>query len=838
MHLRLFTFKAISENYLTVIKKKRSPNLAFLCRLLVAFLSLIAINGYLPVKSWAVASIRVGIFQNKPLVYFEDGDPKGLFVEILDHLAPKEGWKIEYVPCELNQCLDLLKSNQIDLMTALGASHERAAYLDYSREPVWTLWGTIYSHDFGIHGIFDLRGKSIGVIKGSRITAALGKMLNDFKVSVRYVEFDNYGSLFSAFTKKKIDVFTVNNTHGFDMQKGMVLHKTPIVFAPFDIFFAAPRNGRYTGKLAVIDAYVKALKTDKNSLFHAFENKWFGVPQTYWTAKRIGIISGIILSLTIVAMAFWRYRSLITINQELTVNIAEREKAESALQKSEKKFRFILENLMDVYFETTIDGTIEYTNPSGAKFSGYSISELIGNKVDMLYHNPQDREGLLKELRKRGHVREYEMVFRKKHGELYDVSINADLSFDPNGQPAGMTGTIRDITQQKRLKEQLHRSKKMESLGLMAGGIAHDLNNILSGIASYPELLLMQIPEDSPLREPLKTIQDSGRRAADVVADLITVAKGAATDKEIVNLNTVISEHFNSGEHKKLLRDHPGIVIKQELEPELLNIRCSSPHIKKVLMNLMANAADAITNDGVITIRTSNEYIDKPLDGYDNIKTGEYVLLSVADTGSGISKDDIPMIFEPFYTKKVMGRQGTGLGLTVIWNTVKDHGGYINVSSSENGTSFCLYFPVTREVPAAVAETKRGSDLLGNGEKILVVDDEKNQREIACALLTQLGYKAESAADGEEAVQYLEKAAVDLLVLDMIMPGGMSGRETYDRVVKIHPKQKAIIASGYAETEDVKEMQKAGAGEFIRKPYTMEKIGMAIRNELQKGTEG
>ncbi|MCB2181578.1 MAG: ABC transporter substrate-binding protein [Desulfobulbaceae bacterium] len=518
-----------------------------------------------------------------------------------------------------------------------------------------------------------------------------------------------------------------------------------------------------------------------------------------------------------------------------TVDITDRKKAEQDLQKSEEKFRNILENLMDVYFETTIEGIIQYCSPSAEVFSGYTIDELIGNKVAMFYHNMQDRQRLLEELSKNGHVREFEILFKKKDGGIYDVSINADIYYDENGQPAGMTGTIRDITQQKKLKEQLYRSRKMESLGLMASGIAHDLNNILSGIVSYPELLLMQLPEGSPMKKPLETIYDSGRRAADVVADLLTVARGVTSKKEVLNLNAIILEHLQSGEHQKLGQNYPGIVVKKELDPDLLHIRCSSPHMKKILMNLLGNASDAIEHKGTITIKTANRYLDKSLAGYEDIQKGEYVLLSVSDTGSGISEEDMNKIFEPFYTKKVMGRRGTGLGLAVVWNTVQDHDGYINVSSSETGTVFDLYFPVTRDELTADAKTLPMKDYLGNGEKILVIDDEKNQREIACALLTQLGYSAESVSSGEEAVRYLEQNAADLIVLDMIMSPGINGRQTYKRILKkINPKQKAIIASGFAETEDVKETLKAGAGAFIKKPYILEKFGTAIRDELKK----
>ena len=270
-------------------------------------------------------------------------------------------------------------------------------------------------------------------------------------------------------------------------------------------------------------------------------------------------------------------------------------------------------------------------------------------------------------------------------------------------------------------------------MGLMAGGIAHDLNNILSGIVSYPELLLMDIPEDSPMWKPIKTIQESGMRAADVVEDLLTIARGVATGKEASNLNTLIEGYLKSAEHQKLVEMHPFITFKTEIDSDLLNISCSPTHIKKMLMNLVTNASEAIEGSGTVTISTTNQYLDEPLKGYEDIRTGEYVLLNVSDDGSGISPEDLERIFEPFYTKKMMGRSGTGLGLAVVWNSMQDHNGYINVKSSEKGTVFELYFPVTREEVAGVEEEVPMEDYLGHGEKILVVDDEERQREIASA---------------------------------------------------------------------------------------------------------
>lgn len=386
----------------------------------------------------------------------------------------------------------------------------------------------------------------------------------------------------------------------------------------------------------------------------------------------------------------------------------------------------------------------------------------------------------------------------------------------------------------KELQERLLRSQKMEALGLLAGGVAHDLNNVLSGIVSYPDLLLMDIPEGSPLRKPILTIQSSGYKAAAIVQDLLTLARRGVTNLRVLNLNTIVKEYINSPEHEKLMYYHRDVQIITNLHPQLLNIKGSDIHLKKTVMNLVANAAEAQPEGGKIIISTENRYLDVALKGYENVKEGDYVVLSITDTGTGISPQDISRIFEPFYSKKVMGRSGTGLGMAVVWGTVQDHHGYINVESTEGkGSKFELFFPVSRESLSQNGETVPIEDYMGKGESILVIDDVAEQREIASGILSKLNYSVSVVSSGEDAVSYLKNHRADLIILDMIMEPGIDGLETYRRIIRIHPGQRAVIASGFADNERVKKVQELGAGQYIRKPYTMEKIGLAVKKGLR-----
>jgi CheY-like chemotaxis protein len=255
--------------------------------------------------------------------------------------------------------------------------------------------------------------------------------------------------------------------------------------------------------------------------------------------------------------------------------------------------------------------------------------------------------------------------------------------------------------------------------------------------------------------------------------------------------------------------------------------------LRKALMNLVANAVEAVEGEGQVLISTEIRRLDAPLAGPDPVPAGSWSLLTVSDDGPGISEDDLAHIFEPFYTRKAMGRSGTGLGLAVVWNTVRDHDGHIRVATGAEGTAFTLFLPAIAP-PAADPEPESPlTTLAGKGEEILVVDDEPAQREIACALLEKLGYRAEAVAGGEEAVAFLRERPVDLVLLDMVMDPGINGRETYERILEIRPGQRAVVASGMAETEEFHRVERLGVSGLIKKPYTLKGLGKLLREALE-----
>ncbi|MFZ0450826.1 MAG: ATP-binding protein, partial [Desulfatiglandaceae bacterium] len=518
------------------------------------------------------------------------------------------------------------------------------------------------------------------------------------------------------------------------------------------------------------------------------------------------------------------------------------------MQDSAKKYRELVENANSIILRVDMDGGIVFFNEFAQRFFGYKENEILGKNIvstvlPATAAVEQDVRNLINKIKTQPEKRfTTESRTQRKSGETVWIVWTFKPNLDTGGAVQEILCIGNDITELKvtekkrhELEMRLQRAQKMEAIGTLAGGVAHDLNNILAGLVSYPELLLMQIPEDSKLRKPISTIQKAGEKAASIVQDLLTLARRGVSASEVLNLNQVASDYLMSPEFETLRSHHSEVELQAELERDLLNILGSPVHISKTIMNLVSNAAEAMPDGGKITLSTQNMYLDRPIGGFTQVEEGDYAVLSVSDTGIGIPAEDLDRIFEPFFTKKKMGRSGTGLGMAVVWGTVKDHNGYIDIQSEEGqGTTFNLYFPITRKDLAGDKAKPVWEDYKGRGESILVVDDVLEQREVAKGILEQLGYEVTCLSSGEEAVEFMKSYSFDLLVLDMIMAPGMDGLETYRKILELHPGQKAIIASGFSESGKVKEAQELGAGAYVKKPYLMEKIGIVVREELDR----
>ncbi|HKI47895.1 MAG TPA: ATP-binding protein [Desulfobacteria bacterium] len=373
------------------------------------------------------------------------------------------------------------------------------------------------------------------------------------------------------------------------------------------------------------------------------------------------------------------------------------------LKEADQRFKNLFNASMDgLAVVDSENGRMICVNKRLGEMLGHSEDMLIGKDFDVLFPSttPQPKKDLLRELHVCGGV--FTLDFMHAEGHVCLLDLMATLV--PWEEDWAILCTLRDASERVLLERQLRQAQKMEAVGALAGGVAHDLNNILSGLVSYPELLLMDLPEESHLRKPILTIKRAGERAAAIVGDLLLLARRGVGAGEVIDLNQIVSAYVNTPEYQQLQNYHPGIRVTIRPDEALLPITGSSQHLSKVFVNLVLNAAEAMPHGGEVRVTTKNCSIEGPESGDIPPEPGDYVALMVSDSGKEIPSKDLDRIFEPFYTKKKMGRNDTGLGMAVVWGTVKDHKGYIDVKSGPGeGTTFTLYLPVARVEPEKIS---------------------------------------------------------------------------------------------------------------------------------------
>jgi two-component system cell cycle sensor histidine kinase/response regulator CckA len=513
-------------------------------------------------------------------------------------------------------------------------------------------------------------------------------------------------------------------------------------------------------------------------------------------------------------------------------DITAQKQAYEALIASEQKYRTLFELLSEAVFLVHPNGIVLDANRAASDLLGAPRSEIIGADVLPFYWNPSDRQEFKRRLYKEGFLRDFEWTVKRKDGVQRACVMNSRLWKDRDGNMVAHVTAARDVTEARSLQRQLLHAQKMEAIGTLAGGIAHDFNNLLTVILGFSDLLLADKTPDHPEYEDLQKIAHAARNGRDLVQRILTLSRKAESKPRPLDLNRGLRNAEDL-----LRRTLPRIIdIELILETSLRAVNADPGQIEQVLLNLVVNSKDAMPDGGKLVIETENITLDEEYSrAHVDVKAGDYVLLTISDTGEGMSKETLQHVFEPFFTTKTSGA-GTGLGLAIVYGIVRQHNGHINCySEPRQGTTFKIYLPVfttseQTDVPRALEVP------LGGQETILLVDDEEHIRELCKRSLSQAGYTILTANDGQEALElYREKAVeIDLVVLDLIMPI-MEGHKCFEELRKIDPAVKVIIASGYSAHGPAKRAVEAGARGFIRKPYNLSELLGSVRQVLDEG---
>ena len=507
--------------------------------------------------------------------------------------------------------------------------------------------------------------------------------------------------------------------------------------------------------------------------------------------------------------------------------------AEEKLRRTEHRYQTLIESIPDIIYTLDLDGSLSYISPRWETILGHNESEVLG-RFFIEFAPPEDHPFLVRVFKDvRNHKKNVENVhwhyLRKDGASRFFLGSAAPL-YDEEGRVTGMIGMARDVTDHKRLEEQLLQSQKMESIGNLAGGIAHDFNNLLGGILGYATFVKRKLSTRDKIYQSIEAIERSAQRAAELTKQLLGFARRGKFQVRPIDCNALI------GEIVLILQRtiDPRIAIEVDPDPRLYLIEGDEAQVQQALMNICLNARDAMPQGGTLKIASRNQrMVPDQASRQRGMKEGNYIRLTLADTGTGMSPEVRDRIFEPFFTTKAKG-QGTGLGLSMVYGIIQNHGGMIEMQShAGRGSTFSVFLPAIDSAALNGEELPPVLDIHQGQETILLVDDEEIIRGLGVDILEDRGYRVFSASEGREAIRiYRERIReIDLVILDVMMPG-IGGKETYRQLRAINPQVKVLLSSGYSTNGEVGEILKQGVSGFVQKPYREEELAAKVREVL------
>jgi PAS domain S-box-containing protein len=780
----------------------------------------------------APRALRVGVYEFEPLVSVRgQGGPGGLYVDLLEHVARQEGWRLVYVPGTWDDCLRALLDGEVDLVPVVGYSEERARRFAFTAESPVLDWGVVFTREGSpIESLFDLQGKRIGALRGSIYTRNFRAMLEQFGIEAHVVEEGDYRAAFGALRRGDVDAAINAQVAGAALASEYHLEPTQIVFSPVKLAYAAP-PGR-ADVLRTLDRHFAALKADPRSIWYDLLARWMpGRPARVpgWVLPLLA--SGTLLLLATVAFA-WLMRRQATRSSAALITTG------ATLRETEEMLRTISDAIPDPLFVKDRASRWLFANPGALAAIGKESEQVLGKSDAEIYDDRAIAERLIatdRRVMESGRAEVVEETVQTPGGHRVFLSTKVPYR-GADGTVVGIIGSARDITDRVRAEqvlrdteEQLRQAQKLESIGRLAGGIAHDFNNLLTVILSCAAGLEEGLRDGTPAAEDVEHIREAATRASELTRQLLAFARKQVIAPVPLDLNSVVRGS------EKLLRRVIGedVALAVSLEEPLWSARCDRGQIEQVIMNLVVNARDAMPRGGRLAIETANERLDGARGRLDpDAPPGEYVRLVIRDSGTGMTPDVQAHLFEPFFTTKGHGK-GTGLGLATVYGVVKQSGGYVHVDTAPGrGTSVAIWLP--REARAPVApEAPRPPPGQRGTETVLVVEDDRLVREVTVRALRSAGYEVLVAASAEEALALQDEQLrrVGLLVTDVVMPG-LDGRALATELARRRPELRVLYVSGY--THDViAERGVLDSGlEYLPKPFTAPVLLAKVRTVL------